>query len=70
MSGELIDRVAAAIWSLRERGEDVVYEVDVIIACHPAPPWEIHRAFRECVERGWLEPSASEPDAFMPRIAM
>lgn len=64
----LVDGVAAAICRLRARGEDVIYEVDVIVACQPADPWEIRSAFRACIERGWLEPSAAEPDAFVPRI--
>lgn len=65
----LVDEVATAIQRLLERGEEVVYEVDVIIACHPAAPWEIRRAFRQCVERGWIAPSDVEPDAFVARSA-
>lgn len=64
----LVDTVALAIRRLRERGEDAIYEVDVIAACHPMDPWEISSAFRACIERGWLQPSATAPDAFLPQL--
>lgn len=64
-----LDLVVGAIRSLRHRGEDAIYEVDVIIACRREDPSEIREAFRACVDRGWLEPSATAPCAFIPRIA-
>jgi hypothetical protein len=61
------DVVLALARALRElgRGGQSVYEVDVIIRCHPLPPWQIHRAFWWCVSHGWLEPAPREPDAFV-----
>jgi len=32
------------------------------------PPREISSAFRACIERGWLQPSATAPDAFLPQL--
>ena len=63
-SADLLEEVTTTLGRFRARGEDAVYEVDVIIACHPAPAWDVSRAFRTCVERGLLEPSAGQPAAF------
>ncbi len=63
-----VEAVAVAIQRLRDRGEDRIYEVDVITAFHPEEASEVRRAFRACIERGYLEPSASEPCAFVPRM--
>ena len=65
----LVDQVAATVRRLCAQGEDAIYEVDVISACHPAPPWEVRQAFYACVERGLLEPSARQPAAFLPRAS-
>ena len=63
-----VETVADAIRCLRDRGEDRIYEVDVITAFHPEEASEVRRAFRACIARGYLEPSASEPCAFVPRM--
>lgn len=63
----LVERVREAISRLYARGEDAIYEVDVISACHPAPPWEARQAFYACVEEGVLEASPRQPAAYVPR---
>jgi hypothetical protein len=60
-----VAQVLEVVGELTAGGAESAYEVDVIIRCHPAPPWRVHRAFWHCVARGWIVRSGSEPDAFV-----
>lgn len=60
--------VVAAIRRLCARGEDRIYEVDVIMPCEAEEASEVRQAFRACLDRGWIEPSMTEQGAFVPRI--